>query len=92
MSSGARLLTFSVKGVTTTFANYYPVGNSISQATVDRRCRNGARLAKLITNISVVTILLFYANFVKCLPIPILATVIVSTLVNTARFRLTGEL
>lgn len=92
VGSGRRLLTFSLKGFTTTLAKYYPVGKSMSEATVKRRCRKGARLAKVITKVSVVVLLLYKARFVKFLPIPILATVIVSTLLKTARFRLTIHL
>lgn len=92
LSSHRRVLTYTTKGLTTNTINYYPMGKDVSEASVGRRCKKGARIMSVATKLAVTIMLVNTAKFVRCLPIPMLATVMVSTLVGIMRARLTMHL
>lgn len=86
------ILAFSFGNFAAAFTGCCPINGSVSRTAMSEQYGGETQLTGIVAGISMMFVLIFGTGFIKYLPVPVLAAIVISALIGATEFHLAAKL
>ncbi|MDD7408848.1 MAG: SulP family inorganic anion transporter [Anaerovoracaceae bacterium] len=92
LDDNREILAFSIANIVSAFTGCCPVNGSISRTSMNEQYGGKTQVVSLTAAGVLLVIVLFFTGFIGYLPVPVLAAIVISALMNVVEFDLAAKL